>query len=316
MNLGAAVDLYLGEIENPRTLWSVRGTLSPMVETFNPDTDVRAILATQLHEYFQDMRSSRARFVKHSRRPVEYRPLSPVTINNRIKAVKRFFKWVVELGALDKSPAQSLKTKKYTSQIDPNGLPDNETIDLLIEYFFGNQMWYPLLRFMVDSGCRVGAAAQLRIQDVDTNRMQARVLDEKGDRWYWVYFSTGTAKAIQGWMKRRPKWNHDYVFGTERGHLRTDSITQKWRRACDRLGLPRFKSHELRHKKGMAMAERNVSDKTIGMALGHSDNGRTAAEFYAHIREAVVREASIQTHRPALHDPRGKGRIVQFPGAG
>ena len=317
MRLRKAVDLYLNDIDNPRTRWSVYGVLIPLARTLNQDMDVSEISPTALHEYIQSMKNSTLKYVAHSRRPNEIGQLSPVTINNRVKTIKRFFKWLVEIEELEASPAKSLKTKRFGSRIDPDRLPTHEEIDQLLRFFFGKRRDYALLRFLVDTGCRVGAAAKVRVQDIDTVSQEAMVMDEKGDRWYIAYFSDGTARAIDEWIEDRPAWEHDYVFATKRGHLQPGSITQKWRRACDRLGIRRMKSHDFRHKKGMDMAEMNIHHVKMAKVFGHRDGGKTACESYSHLRDRSVRRAAMRTHRHRPGDlPDGNGRILYFPGVG
>lgn len=63
-------------------------------------------------------------------------------------------------------------------------------------------------------------------------------------------------------------------------------------RACDRLGLPRLRHHDLRHYFATACIEEGVDIPTVADWLGHSDGGALLLKTYRHLRNRHSLEAA------------------------
>lgn len=64
------------------------------------------------------------------------------------------------------------------------------------------------------------------------------------------------------------------------------------RRACDRLGLPRLRHHDLRHFFATACIEEGVDIPTVSDWLGHCDGGALLLKTYRHLRSRHSLEAA------------------------
>jgi integrase len=76
--------------------------------------------------------------------------------------------------------------------------------------------------------------------------------------------------------------------------------------ACQKLGIPRFTTHALRHLFGTACLEAGVDVRTVAGWLGHKDNGALLLKVYSHVRQQheadmirKVRFASVPTQAAA-----------------
>ena len=63
-------------------------------------------------------------------------------------------------------------------------------------------------------------------------------------------------------------------------------------RACDRLGLPRLRHHDLRHYFATACIEEGVDIPTVADWLGHCDGGALLLRTYRHLRSRHSLEAA------------------------
>ena len=126
------------------------------------------------------------------------RNLSPVTIATRIQSIKTYYKWCVERGHLDRSPAMHLKKPKLDRPC--SDAMERENLQLLIA---SAERWaeegkprdLAMMLFMADTGCRSGELCSLKLEDVDLEKREAWVEGKTGGR--WVDFIERKAGVIQ-----------------------------------------------------------------------------------------------------------------------
>jgi integrase len=86
--------------------------------------------------------------------------------------------------------------------------------------------------------------------------------------------------------------DQDLVFTNALGGpLEGTGVTQHFRRALERGGLPRMRFHDLRHGAASLLLSRGVSLRVVMERLGHSQIGVTA-NTYAHVIPELDREAA------------------------
>jgi len=64
-----------------------------------------------------------------------------------------------------------------------------------------------------------------------------------------------------------------------------DRPREALRNACDRLGVPRLRVHDLRHFFASWAIESGVDIPTVSRWLGHKDGGVLALKTYGHLRD-------------------------------
>lgn len=73
------------------------------------------------------------------------------------------------------------------------------------------------------------------------------------------------------------------LFRSGRGNpIRKETLQNAWRKALERVGLPRVRVHSARHTAATAMARIGVSDLARRAIIGHADIGTTNA-IYTHV---------------------------------
>ncbi len=73
--------------------------------------------------------------------------------------------------------------------------------------------------------------------------------------------------------------------------LHPDTITNGFRRLCDRAGIEGVRLHDLRHLHATQLLAAGVPVRTVSGRLGHA-NVSTTLNVYAHFLEASDREAA------------------------
>jgi integrase/recombinase XerD len=133
------------------------------------------------------------------------------------------------------------------------------------------------------AGLRLSEATHLQVPDIDSSRMQLRVMHGKGAKQRLVPMSPRLLAALRSyWREYRPA---TYLFpGQDHATPLGGTTMQKACKAAAReAGLsPKISPHTLRHSFATGLLEAGVDLLTIGQLLGHSSFLTTM--IYLHVR--------------------------------
>jgi integrase/recombinase XerD len=153
-----------------------------------------------------------------------------------------------------------------------------------------------LLLTLYGAGLRRSEACQLKVRDIDSQRMVLRIEQGKGGRDREVPLSPTLLTALREyypWMRPRT-----YLFpGTRHGWRADAPITTKviWeavRLAARQAGIDkRVTPHTLRHSYATHLLEAGTDLRTIQLLLGHADLSHTTV--YLHLSRRHLHAAPI-----------------------
>lgn len=146
-----------------------------------------------------------------------------------------------------------------------------------------------LLVTIYSAGLRTTEAAQLRVQDIDSKRMQIRVHNSKGakDR-YTILSETALEILRKYWKQYRPefwlfpgKWKNKPI--TQR------RVSQMFQRYKEEAGIKKqVTTHSLRHSFATHLLENGVNLHHIQLLLGHSSPQATTV--YLHVKRTDLQK--------------------------
>ena len=146
--------------------------------------------------------------------------------------------------------------------------------------------------FMVayDAGLRLSEVLNLRIEDIDSQRMVIRICQGKGKKDRYGRLSKGLLKLLREyWRVCRPE---SFLFPGACLHKRYDVSTpgQILKTLCRKAGISKCVSmHTLRHSFATHLLEAGTNLRVIQQLLGHSNIQTTC--LYTHISIEELREA-------------------------
>jgi site-specific recombinase XerD len=146
--------------------------------------------------------------------------------------------------------------------------------------------------FMVayDAGLRLSEVLNLRIEDIDSQRMVIRICQGKGKKDRYGRLSKGLLKLLREyWRVCRPE---SFLFPGACLHKRYDVSTpgQILKTLCRKAGISKCVSmHTLRHSFATHLLEAGTNLRVIQQLLGHSNIQTTC--LYTHISIEGLREA-------------------------
>ena len=180
----------------------------------------------------------------------------------------------------------------------PERLPiilSEEEVARLIESA-SNSYHRVIVMVLYGTGLRREELCQLKLSDIDSQRMVIHVRQGKGNRDREVTLSPRLLEVLRAyWKWRKPKI---YLFPSHQRKRKEQPITSKTvyhavREAARRSGIKKqISPHILRHSWATHLLERGTDLKTIQVLLGHVDLESTT--IYLHLS---------QRHLQAIHNP-------------
>jgi len=238
----------------------------------------------RVRQFLVSLRSQRTLYQDHPYRKEVEGELSPWTRQGYVRAVKQFFKWMVEEGCLPKSPAEHIRMGRLPKTA-PKAILQKTLKALLDACETNDEMGKrdkALLLFLADTGCRVGGLVGLRVRDLDLEEGTAMVT-EKGTKSRPVMFSPITGEAIGDWVETRSV-SSAWVFPNSKtgDALHTTGVNQIIRRLAKRAGEIDGCSnpHAFRHAFAREYILNGGDLATLSDLLGHS-NVNVTKSFYS-----------------------------------
>jgi site-specific recombinase XerD len=131
------------------------------------------------------------------------------------------------------------------------------------------------------AGLRISECINLKIKDIDSNRMQIRVEQSKGKKDRYTLLATKTLLILRDYFKTyQPK---EFLFEGQYGRCySTRSIQNIFRDAVEKTKIKKKVSvHSLRHSFATHLLENGTNLRYIQSLLGHSNSKTT--EIYTHV---------------------------------
>ena len=129
----------------------------------------------------------------------------PATIRAAVVACRLFFAWCVTDGLLEESPAAGLKTPTVKLKLERTMTPE-EIGRLLAACDHGTLKGLrdaAIISVLADSGVRSAELLALRVDDVDLDRCELRLVRNGGNHGLG-FFGQVTAARLRGWLDIRP----------------------------------------------------------------------------------------------------------------
>lgn len=197
------------------------------------------------------------------------------TINNRIKAIKRFYMFLHEEGWIPDNPAVHLKTRKGHQPIIPS-FTEEQVVALLKQpdqNTFTGFRDFVMLSLILDTGLRVGEMTKLKTSQVDIKDSQLLGVIGKSKKPRDIPFCDEVRKLLFRYIKARGDVPSQYFFVTLHGRqlgIRTfqDTLNQYGKDAG--ITNVRVSPHTLRHTFAKMYILQDGDPYSLQDILGHT----------------------------------------------
>jgi integrase len=236
--------------------------------------------------------------------------LSAATVRIVMAPVRALFATAVEEGLLRVNPAAGLRLAVGT-RTDPaqrrRALDEGQLARLIEET---PERWRLLVRFLAQTGLRVGELIALIWEDVDLGArrvsVRRRIYKGRSDIPKSIYglrqvpISTRLAQDL--WRHRAGAADEDPVFaGPQGGPLRAEYVLRAIvKPAAERAGVPWAGVHTLRHTCASILFRSGWNAKQVQVVLGHHSPAFTLAT-YVHLIPDDLPEPRFAHDEPGAH---------------
>ena len=131
------------------------------------------------------------------------------------------------------------------------------------------------------AGLRISECINLKIKDIDSNRMQIRIEQSKGKKDRYTLLAIKTLEILRAYFKEyKPK---EFLFeGQSGGIYSVKSIQNIFKAAVIKANIhKKVTVHSLRHSFATHLLENGTNLRYIQSLLGHSSSKTT--EVYTHV---------------------------------
>lgn len=184
------------------------------------------------------------------------------SVNNTIKAIKRFYNVAIEAGKVDANPCEGIPYYKEERKT-PKALNEDMMVKLAKTLFSkdseANQRDYAVINIMAMTGMRASELCAMRFRDIiiEDGHVVALVIPHgKGDKWAQIEFDDAAYELIKAYRQRigMEIKQDDFVFYSvpnnrykDRRPLNRLSLYYLVRRVGERMGIKKLHPHKLRH---------------------------------------------------------------------
>jgi site-specific recombinase XerD len=147
----------------------------------------------------------------------------PTTVNRRLQAIRKFFRYALETGLVETDPSLGIKLLPQSRSEGPRGLDCTEVESLLGAVRGGGSRLasrdYAIVQIMLQTGIRVGELTRLRLTDVELSDDSGvlRVRGEGATEGREIPLNSSVRKAINAYLSERGESSSDHLFLSVKG---------------------------------------------------------------------------------------------------
>jgi integrase/recombinase XerC len=292
MHLAAALDRYLAQLaadgRSPHTVQSARRHIGLLVR-WAADGHAPTDIADLSHE---DV----ARFLISPAltRTADGRPRKATSANTARTAIRVFFRYATDAGYAPTNAARLVRLAR-TGAPPPRTLAEDEVRRLVAAAEDADtdagRRDGALIRLIAGTGLRITSALALRVQDLDLERGEMRVLQVKGGQPLVLPVSRQVVRELKAYLRTIPDDRGGLLFPGRAGQpLGRRQAARRIAVAAQAAGLGgRAVAHALRHSFATGLYRRTGDILVVQAALGHASVESSA--IYARVDRAGLRAA-------------------------
>lgn len=169
--------------------------------------------------------------------------VSASTANQDHRSLQAFFKWAKADGEIASDPFDHISPPRVPQRLVPVIPPAD--VAALVAACRGSHRDTAIVLLFLDTGCRLGEVAGLRVQDVDQALSLVRVTG-KGRRVRQCPYGVRTQRALGRYLRTASPTDALWLGRTGRP-LTASGIAQAIATRCEEAGIPRINPHRFRH---------------------------------------------------------------------
>ncbi len=190
------------------------------------------------------------------------------SLNSQTVALKSFFKFLEINEYITQNPATALRYLKEKEEaprilsiVEYRALRDAARED---------PRSFAIIELMLQTGIKIGEVSRIRLKDLKQGNLN--ILDEKQEPSRLIPLNLPAQKALESWLKIRPKVKSDILFVTKNGKaIDPRNIRGLISKYYKKAGIVNARVHDLRHTFCAHHIKKGTSLTTIAYIAGHKN---------------------------------------------
>jgi site-specific recombinase XerD len=209
------------------------------------------------------------------------RGLSGVSRARKLAAIREFYRWLTNSGAIERSPVDSIDTPRCERKTRTYLTP--EEYNRILAAAGANPRDFCILTLFIQTGIRISELCELRLSDIDLESATLSVRLGKGMAARTIELEKKGIRATRSWLRVRPSTHYDHLFlNRDEEPLKEWGVRDLLHKYCEQAGISkRISPHSLRHTFASYKAEAGVSPFQLQQWLGNSSLDTT--QIYVHL---------------------------------
>lgn len=271
MNLKTLIEkFFLANVNlSPKARLRYRKSFMPL--KILEEREIKTITIDDLRLLYRELEEKDKIYKEHPHRGrIKNKGYSVYTLHIYARSWRRLFKWAFDEGILKKNPTKHLILPTLPDP-DPKVIKIDDLLKLIkaAAYSTKPERNEAIVRFIADTGARVGGCSGLTMEHLNIENRSA-IVREKGKGGSGnarsVYFNETTAKALKNWLHVRPKTKDNRVF-----MLDSSGIYQMLKRLAQLAGVTGpHNPHSFRHAFAVGMLSKGANLSQVSQTMGHS----------------------------------------------
>jgi len=237
---------------------------------------------------------------------------SRTTSSRILSSLKGFFRYLIETGVIESSPAEAIEGPKLEKRLPHS--PLDKTISAAIEEVHSNDEVLDLrdralIEIIYGCGLRIAEAISLQVSSLDLKGGWLRVIGKRSKE-RMVPLGSKSIEAINIWLNSRNKLANkksgNFIFLGKKGAPLSDGVARQVIK--DRMSAAGEHEgnhpHALRHAFATQMLERGADLTTVKELLGHESLSTT--QIYTHVTAEHLKKVYSNKHPRAGKAKNGK----------
>ncbi|MGB3903393.1 MAG: tyrosine-type recombinase/integrase [Anaerolineae bacterium] len=200
----------------------------------------------------------------------------PATVNRRLQAIRKFFKYAVHTGLVDEDASSGIKLLPQPRSEGPRGLDGSEVERLLNAVRRGVPRFmrrdYAIVQLMLQTGIRVGELTRLKLCDISPleDKGVLRVRGQEASQGREIPLNSSARKALGAYLDERVGSANDHLFLSRRGEpLSVRSVQRLVNTYAQAAGLQDVSTYTLRQTYGQQMLRDTGDLSLVARLMGH-----------------------------------------------
>jgi site-specific recombinase XerD len=200
--------------------------------------------------------------------------LEPATINRRLIALHRFFRWAKREGLVGDKPLEVLEQVLLKEQKDtaPRWLDCREQLALLRSVRKReNRRDLAVIQTLLGTGLRISELAALKVSDLEISERKGwlYVRKGKGSKARDIPLDNKTRQVLSSHLAEQPEDGTERLFSGQRGPLSEPGINYLVTKYAYQARLEDCTPHTLRHTFGKTLVDGGVPLDQVATLMGH-----------------------------------------------